>query len=69
VVTPFLDGDGHRFDPETKRVMGVALEMACVALRLSNRGDRANEMLARRIIELAKEGEYNPDLLCEAVLK
>jgi hypothetical protein len=67
-ITPFLDGDGHSFDPETKRVMGVAFEMACVALRLSDRGDGANEMLARRIIELAKAGERNPDLLCEGVL-
>jgi hypothetical protein len=26
-------------------------------------------MIARRIIELAKAGEQNPDLLCESVLK
>ena len=68
-ITPFLDGDASKFDPETKRVMGVAFEMACVALRLADRGDRANEMLARRIIELAKAGERNPDVLCEGVLK
>jgi hypothetical protein len=49
--------------------MGVAFEMACVALRLSDRGDLANEIIARRIIELAKAGEHNPDFLCETVLK
>jgi len=27
------------------------------------------KMIAKRIIELAKTGELNPDLLCEAVLK
>jgi hypothetical protein len=65
----FLDGDGHSFDPEAKRVMGVAFEMACVALRLADRGDGANQILARKIIALAKAGERNPDLLCEAVLQ
>jgi hypothetical protein len=32
-------------------------------------GDRANEVVAKRIIELAKTGELNPDVLCEAVVK
>jgi hypothetical protein len=27
-ITPFLGGDGSAFDSETKRVMGVAFEMA-----------------------------------------
>jgi len=48
---------------------GVAFEMACAALRLADRGDFANEIIARRIIEPAKQGERNPDLLCENVLK
>jgi hypothetical protein len=65
-ITPFL-GD-TKFDPETKRVMGVAFELAHIALGLSDRGDRANEMLAKRIIELAKAGERNPDILCEQAL-
>ena len=65
-ITPYLSG--MSFNPETKRVMGVAFEMVCAALRLSDRGDLANEMIARRIIELAKAGEHNPDLLCERVL-
>ena len=66
-ITPYLNG--MSFNPETKRVMGVAFEMVCAALRLSDRGDLANEMIARRIIELAKAGEHNPDLLFENVLK
>jgi hypothetical protein len=43
--------------------------MARVALGLADRGDLANEIIAQRIIELAKAGERNPDLLCEGVLK
>jgi hypothetical protein len=68
-ITPFLDGDGSAFDPETKRIMGVAFEQVRVALGLVDRGDLANEVVAKRIIVLAKAGERNPDLLCEAVLK
>jgi hypothetical protein len=66
-ITPYLNG--MSFNAETRRVMGVAFEMVCTALRLSDRGDLANEIIARRIIELAKAGEQNPDLLCESVLK
>jgi len=66
-ITPYLNG--MSFQPETKRVMGVAFEMVCAALRLADRGDLANEIIARRIIKLAKAGEHNPDLLCERVLE
>src|SRR5262249_2616918 len=66
-ITPFLDGT--KFDLQAKRVMGVAFEMARVALGLADRGDLATEIIAKRIIELAKAGERNPDLLCEGVLK
>jgi hypothetical protein len=66
-ITPFLSGD--RFARETIRIMGVAFDMACVALRLADRDDDADEIIARRIIELAKAGERNPNLLCENVLE
>jgi len=66
-ITPFLHG--FECDAETKRVMGVAFEMARVSLGISRPSERANEIVARRIIELAKAGERNPDLLCEGVLK
>jgi hypothetical protein len=60
--------DGQKFDSETIRVMGLAFEMALVALRLADRGDLANEVLARKIVDLAKAGERDPDRLCEGVL-
>jgi len=66
-ITQFLGNS--KFDPETRRIMGVAFEMARVALRLAGPGDLANEIIARRIIELAGAGERDPDLLCEGVLK
>jgi hypothetical protein len=65
-ITPFLDGQS--FDSETKRIMGLAFEMACIALHIADHDDRAKEPIARSIIELAEAGENNPDVLCERVL-
>jgi hypothetical protein len=42
--------------------------MALVALRLADRGDLANDVLARKIMDLAKAGERDPERLCEGVL-
>ena len=64
-ITPYLDD--FDVDPETKRVLGVALEMTRVSLGLAD--DFANGIIAKRIVELAKAGERNPDLLCEGALK
>jgi hypothetical protein len=61
--------DGQRFDPETIRVMGLAFEMALVALRLADRGDLANKVVAHKIIDMAKAGERDPERLCEGVLR
>jgi hypothetical protein len=65
-ITPFLDD--LQFDPESKRVMGVAFEMARVALE-QQWGDHADTILAGRIIALAKAGERNPNVLCEQALR
>jgi hypothetical protein len=65
-ITRYLDG--QKFDPKTERIMGVALEMARIALLL-DQNDPAVALVAKRVIELAKNGEQNPDLLCELVLK
>jgi hypothetical protein len=46
--------------------MGLAYEMALIALRLGDRGDLANEVIAHKIIVLAKGGERDPERLCEA---
>jgi hypothetical protein len=58
--------NGAKFDAETTRVMGVAFEMARAALRSEGLGD---DIVAKKIIELAQAGERNPDLLCEKALE
>jgi hypothetical protein len=60
-ITQFLDSP--KFDPETKRVVGAAFEMARAALQLDDQGNLTNERIAKRIIELAKAGELDPNLL------
>jgi hypothetical protein len=53
----------------TRRASGVAFEIACVALRLAGRGDIAKAVVAEKIIELAKAGERDANILCEHSLK
>jgi len=66
-LTQFLNG--HRFDPETRRILGVAFEQVCIALRIGDCDDNVKQAIANKIIELAKTGERNPDLLCERALE
>ena len=54
-------------DPETKWVLGVALEKTRVSLGLAY--DFANGIIAKRLIELAQAGEHNPDLLCQGAIE
>jgi hypothetical protein len=66
-IAPFFKNE--KFDAETTRALGAALEMACVALRTGDCADDVKQAIANEIIALAKAGERNPDMLCEQVLK
>jgi hypothetical protein len=66
-ITPFLDGE--RFDLEGKRVLRLAFEMVCIALRTGDRDAGVKQAIATKLIALAKAGERNPDILCEEVLE
>jgi len=56
--------DGHRFDPETTRLMGIAFEMALVALqRTDGIVNPTHDAVAKKIIEIARTGERNPQRL------
>jgi hypothetical protein len=65
-ITPFLNG--FKFDAETTRIMGVAFEMVCIAVRTGDCADDVRQSIATKIIDLAAAGERNPDLLCERAL-
>jgi hypothetical protein len=49
--------------------MGIAYEMTLISLRLVDRGDIVNNVVAQKLIEIAKAGERDPERLCEAVLQ
>ena len=61
---------GHGFDPETARLLGLAFEMALVALQHADKVvSPTRDAVAQKIIELAKAGERDPGRLCDAALE
>jgi hypothetical protein len=56
--------DDFDVDSQTKSVLRVALERTRVSLGLTD--DLADGIIAKQIIECAKAGEHNPDVLYEA---
>jgi hypothetical protein len=54
-------------DPETRRVLSAALEMTRIARGLADH--YANGIIAKQIIELAKAGERDPNLLREGAIE
>jgi hypothetical protein len=65
-ITPFLDDND--FTPDLTRVAKVALEMTRVALHYPADNHPDVALAAKRIVELVKDGEHDPDRLCEQVL-
>jgi hypothetical protein len=66
-ITRFLDGE--RFDSEGERVLRLAFEMVCLALRTGDCDDYVKQAIATKLIALAKAGKRSPDRLCEEVVK
>jgi hypothetical protein len=67
-ILPFLK-DQSVFEPEATRAMSIAFDDACRVLKLSDDATREREVIAVRIIELARRGERDPARLCERVLR
>ena len=65
-IRPYLNG--HRFDEETVRVLGVALVMTRLALKLQDHEGPAQKAIAAKLIDLAQQGERDPNCLAEQVL-
>jgi hypothetical protein len=59
----------HAFGPDEIRVLTTAFEEALQTLRLVDRADPATEMVARKIIELAQQGERDPVRLRERAVR
>jgi len=66
-IRPFLEG--QYFDRELIEAMSKALVAACQRLGLKPQEDAATRLLAMRIIEEAREGVHEAELLTAAALK
>jgi ABC-type hemin transport system substrate-binding protein len=66
-IVPFLK-DGA-FEPDDIQAMSMALDDVCKILNLTDRTQAAREVVAERIIELARRGERNPAILRDLVLQ
>ena len=64
---PSIPNYEHVFGPETTAAMGAALEQVCHLLRIDHNA-AAREVIATRIIELAKRGERDANKLRDRVL-
>jgi hypothetical protein len=66
-VLPFFQG--AVFDTDAIRVMGEAFDRACHSLHDVGQPDLVREIIAKRIIEVARDGERDPDELCARALQ
>ena len=66
-IIPLLQG--RAYGPEDIKVMSTAFDGALNALGLMDRADPLNELVAKKIIEIAKTGERNPSRLRDRALK
>jgi hypothetical protein len=57
------------FDPEAIAAMAAAFEATLAELGLVDRSDAMTEIVAKRIIQFAQEGERDPIRLRELALK
>jgi hypothetical protein len=57
------------FDPETAAVMGMAFDLAITSLQDEGLPSIARELIARRIVKAAGEGERDPQQLATAAVK
>jgi hypothetical protein len=56
------------FDAEQLHAMGIAFEKACESLGLTATSDRLTDVVADKIIEMARLGEADPARLYAAVM-
>ena len=60
-IYPLLKNEA--FDPDAVRTIGAAFEDVLIELGLKDRNDPVVQLVAKRIIRLAQEGERDPTRL------
>jgi hypothetical protein len=69
MMTAVAVGQEGFFGPEATRAMGAAFDKACRSLQNTGQPSIVKEVIAKRIIDLAREGDSDPDHLCDMTLK
>jgi hypothetical protein len=69
VRTMPFSGYGSTFTPQDLQVMTEALAEAMRRLASMKRTDVTPDLVARKIVALAKQGERDPVKLCDAAVK
>jgi hypothetical protein len=59
----------HSFDPDEDALLVTAFQNTLSALGLVNREDPATLLVAKRMVQLAKDGERDPARLRDEVIK
>ena len=67
-ILPFIGKSGIVFDDLATRVMGEAFDAACKELHDRGQPPIVYEVIAKRIIDAAKNGERDPVRLRDAAL-
>ena len=65
-IVPFFRDSG--FDAEATRILGEAYDIACRSLHPKGRPPVVQELLAKKIIQVAQRGERDPDRLATIAL-
>jgi hypothetical protein len=66
-IEPFLQG--RAYDPELTRIMGLAFDNALNGLHDSGQPAVVQEIIAKRIVDLAATGERDPVRLAAKALE
>jgi len=66
-IRPYLDG--HAFDAETVRLLGIAFEITRDGLKVEEWDEPGRAVIAAKLIELAEQGERDPERLSGRALE
>lgn len=66
-ILPFIRGSDSVFDPKDITAMSMALDDVCTTLKLRDDSE-AKQVIAVRIIDLARRGERSPTRLRDRIL-
>ena len=56
------------FEPATVKLITISFDRVCRTLRLTDQADPLREHIARKVVQIASKGEYDPHEIYEQTL-